>query len=316
MTSTAKGPFWMGTRWRLIGSVLLLGLMWRVGAGDVFRVVLGVDPLSLASGALLTMGVLFLRSWRWRILCGGFGIKFSVGDAIRLYLLGTFVSSIAPGRVGDFAKAYYLRERHPEAGLAVGIATVAYDRLLDLGQISALALGAIVVVPWVPEEIGPPVVFFGLTGFVISTAWRPVREGLMARPLNWALRRLPGEDDPLPSVPQTANVLAAQALTLASLIGLVGVSVVLSRGLSISIPAWRLAVLAALGALVSLIPVTTLGIGTRDSLYVSAAPFLGASSATMLGLSLLILSMYALKSIIGWVTWALSPVRDRQPPEL
>ena len=138
----------------------------------------------------------------------------------------------------------------------------------------------------------------------------------MARPLNWALRRLPGEDDPLPPAPQTANVLAAQALTLASLIGLVGMSVVLSRGLSLSIPAWRLAGLAALGALVSLIPVTTLGIGTRDSLYVSAASFLGASSTTMLGLSLLILSMYVLKSIIGWVTWALSPVRDRQPPEL
>lgn len=306
----------MATGWRLIGIVVLLALVWHVGAGDVFRVVLGVDPLSLASGALLTMGVLFLRSWRWRILCGGFDINLSVGDAIRLYLLGTFVSSIAPGRVGDFAKAYYLRERQPEAGLAVGIATVAYDRLLDLGQISALALGAIVVVPWVPEKIGPPLVLFGLTGFVISTVWRPVREGLMVRPLNWVLRRLPGEDGPPPPAPQTANVLGAQALTLASLIGLAGVSVVLSRGLSISTPAWRLAVLAAVGALVSLIPVTTLGIGTRDALYVSAASLLGTSPATMLGLSLLILSMYVLKSIMGWVTWALSPAGDRRPPEL
>ena len=306
----------MATGWRLIGIVVLLALIWHVGAGNVFRVVLGVDPLSLASGALLTMGVLFLRSWRWRILCGGFDINLSVGDAIRLYLLGTFVSSIAPGRAGDFAKAYYLRERQPEAGLAVGIATVAYDRLLDLGQISALALGAIVVVPWVPEKIGPPLVFFGLTGFVISTVWRPVREGLMARPLNWVLRRLPGDDDPPPPAPQTANVLGAQALTLASLIGLAGVNVVLSRGLSISTPVWRLAVLAAVGALVSLIPVTTLGIGTRDALYVSAASLLGTSPATMLGLSLLILSMYVLKSIMGWVTWALSPARDRRPPEL
>ncbi|MEE2648609.1 MAG: hypothetical protein VX389_01345, partial [Acidobacteriota bacterium] len=79
---------------------------------------------------------------------------------------------------------------------------------------------------------------------------------------------------------------------------------------------WRLAVLAAVGALVSLIPVTTLGIGTRDALYVSAASLLGTSPATMLGLSLLILSMYVLKSIMGWVTWALSPARDRRPPEL
>lgn len=314
MTSFAKGPFWLATGWRLIGVVLLVAILWRVGTAQLARVLRDVDPLSLVIGALLTTGVLLLRSLRWRILCGSLGIHLSVGEAVRLYLLGTFFASITPGRVGDLVKAYYVRDRRPEAGLAAGIATVVYDRLLDLGQVGILGLGAIVVLPWVPASVGPPLVLLALTGFIIGTAWRPTREGLIARPLNWALRRLPGADGSSPPSPSAANVLAAQALTSASLIGFAGVTVVLARGLSINTPVWSLAVLSALGALVGLLPITILGIGTRDALYVAAAPFLGASREAMLGLSLLLLAMYVLNSITGWTAWFLSPPRDRRPP--
>ena len=314
MRSSGKAPFWMAAGWRLIGVVLLVVILWRVGAGQLSRVLLDVDPLALVIGALLTTSVLLLRALRWRILCGGLDIHLSVREAVRLYLLGTFVASITPGRIGDLVKAYYVRDRRPEAGLAAGIATVVYDRLLDLGQIGILALGAIVVLPWVPARVGPPLVLLGLTAFVIGSAWRPTREGLIARPLNWALRRLPGADGSAPPPPSAANVLAAQALTSASLIGFVGVSVVLARGLSINAPVWSLAVLSALGALVGLLPITVLGIGTRDALYVAAAPFLGVSREAMLGLSLLLLAMYVLNSITGWTAWFLSPPRDRRPP--
>ena len=47
--------------------------------------------------------------------------------------------------------------------VAAGIATVVYDRVLDLGQISALALGASVVLPWVPANAGPPLVLLPAT---------------------------------------------------------------------------------------------------------------------------------------------------------
>ena len=314
MTSKAKGPFWMAAGWRLIGVAMLIGILWRVGAVELLRVLLAVDPLALVAGALLATGVLLLRAWRWRILCSGLDIHLQPGEAVRLYLLGTFVASITPGRVGDLIKAYYVRDRRAEAGLAAGIATVVYDRLMDLGQIVALALGAIVLLPWVPANVGPPVVLLGITGFVIGTVWRPTREGLMARPLNWALRRLPGADGLAPPAPPAGSVLAAQALTSVSLLGFAGVSIVLARGLSISTPAWSLAVLSALGALVGLAPITVLGIGTRDALYVAAAPLLGTSREAMLGLSILLLAMYVLNSVTGWTAWFLSPPRDRRPP--
>ncbi len=304
----------MAFGWRLIGIVLLLVVLWRVGAPELFGVLIHVNPLALIGGAVLATAVLILRSLRWRILCEGLDIHLPVSEGIRLYLLATFAASITPGRIGDLAKAYYVRDRLAQGGLAAGIATVVYDRVLDLGQIGALALGALVVLPWVPAEAGPPLVLLALLGFVAGTVWRPTREGLLARPLNWALRRLPGADGASPPAPPAGHVLVAQALTTASLIGVAGASVVLARGLSIAAPAWSLAVLAALGAVVSLMPITVLGIGTRDALYVVAAPFLGATAESMLALSLLLLSMYVLNSITGCAAWFLSPPRDRRPP--
>jgi hypothetical protein len=316
VSRAAKGPFWLAFGWRLIGVVLLFVVLWRVGVGALIGVLISVDPLTFVAGALLATLVLLLRSLRWRILCGGLDIHLPVGEAVRLYLLATFVASITPGRIGDLVKAYYVRDRRAEGGLAAGIATVVYDRFLDLGQICALALGAVVIVPHVPPLAGPLLAALGLTGFVIGTVWRPTREGLLARPLYWALRRLPGAGDVALPAPPAGNVLAAQALTAASIVGFAGVSVVLARGLSINASAWSLAVLAALGALVGLAPITVLGIGTREALYVAAAPFLGETREAMLGLSLLLLAMYVLNSVTGWAAWFLSPPRDRQPPRL
>lgn len=316
MSRVAKGPFWLAFGWRLIGVVLLMVVLWRVGARALLEVLVNVNPLAFMAGALLATLVLLLRSLRWRILCGGLDIDLPVGEAIRLYLLATFVASITPGRIGDLVKAYYVRDRRAEGGLAAGIATVVYDRFLDLGQICALALGAVVIVPHVPPVAGPLLAGLGLIGFTIGTVWRPTREGLLARPLYWALRRLPGAGDVTLPAPPAGNMLAAQALTVASVVGFAGASVVLARGLSINASAWSLAVLAALGALVGLAPITVLGIGTREALYVAAAPFLGQTQETMLGLSLLLLTMYILNSVTGWVAWFLSPPRDRQPPRL
>ncbi|HEX9698068.1 MAG TPA: lysylphosphatidylglycerol synthase transmembrane domain-containing protein [Acidobacteriota bacterium] len=314
MSTPAKRPFWMATGWRLIGVGLLLVVLWRVGAADLAAALWNVDPLPVVLAALLATAVLLLRSLRWRLLCAGLGIPLPIGEAVRLYLLATFVAAITPGRVGDLVKAYYIRDRRAEAGLAAGIASVVYDRFLDLGQVCALALGAVVILPGVPPWAGPALVALGLAGFVAGTVWRPTREGLLARPLNWALRRLPGADGVSPPAPPAAHVLLAQVLTAASVAGFAGASVLLARGLSIDASAWSLAVLSALGALVGLMPITVLGIGTRDALYVAAAPFLGASSEAMLALSLLLLAMYVLNSVTGWAAWFLSPPRDRQPP--
>jgi len=207
-----------------------------------------------------------------------------------------------------------VRDRRPEGGLTSGIATVVYDRLLDLGQIGALALGAVTVLPWFDEAWGPVLVVIALVVFLLATAWGPTRRSLLAAPLGWALKRFPGSDGVAPGALPAAPMIGAQILSMAALACFAGETIVLARGLGIDSPSlWQLAVLAAVGALMGLLPITIFGVGTRDALFVAAAPVLGTRPEAMLTLSLLWLPLYALNGVLGWAAWLMSPPRDRQP---
>lgn len=314
MTSK-RAPLWSAWGWRLIG-VLLLGLiLWRVGFREVLLVLLRMDPLALVAATTLGVAMLLVRAVRWRLLCRGLGLEVGPREALRVYLVGTFAAAATPGRVGDIVKAYYVRQRRPEGGLASGIASVVYDRLLDLGQICALGLGAVAALPMVPAVWGPRLTAAALVALAASSAWRPVREELVARPMSWALQRLPGGDGVAPPPLAVGSALAAQLLTLLAITLFAGEVVLLARGVGIGgAGAWELVVLAALGTLVGLLPITVFGIGTRDALFIAAAPVLGETAEALLGLSLLLLSMAALHGLLGGLAWLLSPPSARRPP--
>ena len=320
MTSRSnRPPFWNAYGWRLIGFALFGVILWWVGIRGVARVFFQAQPaalaLALAVATILAATLVLLRALRWRVLCGGLSIPLPFAEAVRFCLVGAFVGAATPGHFGDLVRAYYVRERRPSGGWAAGIASVVYDRLLDLGQITALALGAVVVLPGIGPQWGPAFVAVGLAAFVWTTVWGPTRQGLLAAPLGWALRRLPGGDGVAPQALPVGKIIAAQALTLAALACFVGEIVVLARGLGITQPSWwSLGVLAALGTLVGLLPITISGIGTRDAVYVAAAPLLGVTREALLSLSLLLLALYGLIGVLGWAAWASSAPGDRKPP--
>ena len=314
-TEKQSPPFWNSWGWRLIGVVILGLILWQVGVGEIGSVLLQVSLPALAVAGALAVAALLLRALRWWLLCRGLQINLTLVEALRIYLVGAFVGTATPGRVGDIVKAYYVRDRRPEGGLTSGIATVVYDRLLDLGQIGALALGAVTVLPWVDDTWGPVLVVVALAVFVLATSWGPTRRGLLAAPLGWALKRFPGSDGVAPEALPAAPMIGAQILSMAALACFAGETIVLARGLGIDGPSsWQLAVLAAGGALMGLLPITIFGVGTRDALFVAAAPVLGTRPEAMLTLSLLWLPLYALNGVLGWAAWLLSPPRERQPP--
>lgn len=309
-------PFWSSWGWRLIGLVILGVILYQVGIGGIKDTLLQVRIPALVVAALLATAVLLLRSLRWWLICRGLEIDLTLAEAVRIYLVGAFVGAATPGRIGDLVKAYYVRNRRSAGGLATGIATVVYDRLLDVGQLGALALGAVVVVPGVDRRLGPALVAAALIGFALAASWKPTRHGLLATPLGWALRRLPGGDGVAPPAVPAGEMIGAQALSIVALACFAGETVALARGLGIDGPSWwQLSVLAAVGALMGLLPITIFGVGTRDALFVAAAPVLGSTPEAMVSLSLLWLPLYALNGVLGGLAWLVSPPGDRQPPE-
>lgn len=108
----------------------LLGLMWR--ANPLFMC------LSLLSAALLIV----LKAVKWNVLIRTFGVSYPLSKSVQAWLVGFFIGTITPGRIGDLSRAVYLGGRL-KPGTA--LTTVVVDRIIDITVLFAFAIGGTAV---------------------------------------------------------------------------------------------------------------------------------------------------------------------------
>ncbi len=80
---------------------------------------------------------MFLKTLRWRAFLHGQGVRLPLGPAFGIYMNGTFLGLISPGRVGEVYRAWVL-VRNKSASLGLGLASVFVDRMADLIALSIL----------------------------------------------------------------------------------------------------------------------------------------------------------------------------------
>ena len=257
--------------------------------------------------------MLLLRGMRWWVLCRDLQLRVGLLEALRLYVVSSFFAAATPARLGDLVKAFCVRSRRSRDGLAAAVTSVVCDRLLDLGPVLIVGLGAMELLPgW--RHGGFIASSLAAVVFLVCTSWSPLARRLVATPLGLVLRRFGARsavDLPFPSSPA---ILGSHLLSAAAMAAFGAQTVVLARGLGIQgTSAWALVVLTALGAIAGSLPVSFLGIGTRDAVFAAAAESLHQSPQTMLGLSLLLLALYALNAAIGGLLWIVGPSIEGLP---
>lgn len=121
---------------------------------------MGID-MGLAARAIATINLWYLAVvlglvavdravmiLRWILLLRASGIAIATADAIRLFLVSSFVGSFLPAGVGgDAARAYGLARENTTGSEA--LASVAVDRLL--GVLSLVLMAVVGVLAWTPE---------------------------------------------------------------------------------------------------------------------------------------------------------------------
>lgn len=122
-----------------VGFGLLGYLMWRnwapapdgssPGLGEILAQPPRYGPLALAS--VICLAAILLTFLRWYVLVRAQALPFTVYNALRLGLIGFFLSTFLPGSVGgDIFKAAFLAREQERRTVAV--ATVIVDRVVGL----------------------------------------------------------------------------------------------------------------------------------------------------------------------------------------
>lgn len=108
---------------------LMIGMNWS-GLQKLFSQPPRLAPFGIA--AAIFVGCTVIQYVRWYLLVRALHLPFTLRNAFRLGLVGTFYNTFLPGSIGgDFVKAFFIAQGHPDRR-AAAVATVFADRLFGL----------------------------------------------------------------------------------------------------------------------------------------------------------------------------------------
>lgn len=311
------------TRWLApIGIALFAWIVWSAGPDKLLQTMLTVNTTFLAVAMLLIPVGVLLKSLKWRAVLSQLGQKVALAEACRIWLIGLFAATLTPGRLGDFIKALYARER----GLTTGNATAAVfiERLTDLVALFSLAaLGLLMTVFQFGSgfTVTLSLVAFIAGGFVllwmithkkfVATIAKPFYKHIIPERHKEKLRT--SFDDMYCSI---TNLLKLRKTLLKiflltycawTITFLSGWLITISLGLSV--PLQFIVAFTPIAVVIELIPVTIAGFGTREATLIFLFGLLGVSSGSVIAYSLLGVMLSLITAAVGGIFWLRHPVK-------
>src|SRR3989338_2208404 len=120
----------------IIGIVLFLYIISRVNINKVIEGFSKIDIFWLFVTFFIFGVGHIIKAIRWKILIDSYGIKYPLMESLKGWMAGYSLSLITPGKVGDFARAYYLKD---SLGTGKSLTTVIADRVIDVFVLFVMA---------------------------------------------------------------------------------------------------------------------------------------------------------------------------------
>ncbi|MCP8312764.1 MAG: flippase-like domain-containing protein, partial [archaeon] len=91
----------------LLGSILLIFMIWYVDIGKLYNAIVGSSPILLTYYLLLMLPFFLLRAWRWRMLLIPVKRSVKFSSSFWITMIGFMVNTIIPIRLGgEFVRAF------------------------------------------------------------------------------------------------------------------------------------------------------------------------------------------------------------------
>ena len=293
---------------RLIGPFVLLTLLLQLDIKATARVLLEL-PLGLIILAyLLFIPSLLLRTLRWRVLMAPQGIRLGFWESVNIYALAIFVGTVTPGRLGEFIKTLYLRQKGNSFGSS--FFSVFLDRMYDVIFLSIFGSGALSAFFLVGEKAASIItwIIFGVSLGVVVLWFLAhgnrkeyiVKVIMAVIPPSQKVRIVASLQDFSMGFRRAKPTALGYAFLLTCLAWTANYSAIYLFGVAMGfdISFFAMAGIAAICALVTMLPISVMGLGTRDAALILMLGRYGISETTALAFSILILSMLLCNAVL------------------
>ena len=278
----------------LVGPLVFVVILASIDRAAVVDGLMRAELAPLLAGALLVLLAIPIRAWRWNGILARMGEVVSPREALRLYASGTFLGVATPARLGELYKAGPLVDRGMPLRRAV--ASVLVDRVFDVGIAAAAAL---LYAAAIARGGAAAAVVAGASalGLVMIARALPRIAGARARRFR-AL--LPGPrwsdlaSEGAAALVSRGSLLRAGVLTTAGAAAVWASNHLVVVRLGLPLGPLETAGISAVAGLATLLPVSVLGVGTRDAalLVLLARYGVGPGDAVALATLFLLLNVW------------------------
>jgi hypothetical protein len=296
-----------------VSLALLAYLLSTTDLAALTRRVRSGDPLLLAGALALYALTLAVATWRWRLLLRALGYQATMGHLSASYLVATFFNNFLPSNVGG--DVIRVRDSSRLTGsTTASLAVVAIDRILGLGALYVLAVGAYVfggrtvrgLAGALPALVALGVVF-GVMAYVYVTPGVARRLMAVSRldALPWIRERFEVAQGAVHVYREQVAVLwTAFAASVAIQALVVCYYYEVARSLRIALPLAACFLVVPLCTLVQTVPISFNGWGIRESVFILYFRQLGLSRDSALAFSLAGAGLIVIVSLSGAVVWS------------
>jgi hypothetical protein len=289
-------------------SLAILGVIyWKVDVRRLVDVFRAADPLWMAVSLAMVVPLTLLTAWRLQQLAPA-QARLGFAEANRLILAASVLNVVLPSKMGDIAKAYFMRDRGGLDG-PLALSLVVFEKTCDMLSLLVWCVFGLLVFPlegWLFDVL-TVVVAAGLAGGVLLLASRRfagaffrLAARIPAGRLRDKLARLEAAWEEMHDHfwGDTAQVARVAATSLVIWFFHLLQIWLFTWAVRADVPFLANLALAPLAILAGLLPLTFAGVGTRDVAIVALyRPFLSAPAAAAVGL--LCTSRYLLPAVGG-----------------
>jgi len=306
----------LNTLVKIAGTLLiLLFLFWKVqfnlqGFGETLRSVRTGYYLLSMLGVIFVLGI---KSYRWRLLIHNEGVNYSAARAFAAYMASDAIGIVTPGRIGEIARLYYVREE-TSISFHSAFKTLVSDRIFDFTMLGWLGLSGFL---FYFKTFGDyPGIYYVLGMLLMCILGYIIVITLLAWLLRFSsLNRLPLVRFVYESF---LAVISKRSLTMWGITFLAyfmyfGFSWLIMISLHLNPSYTDVAFIMSIMSLSTIIPLSIAGFGTREATLVLLFAYYGLASETAISFSLMHFTAFFLwGGLIGLVFWLLMPISLQQ----
>ena len=304
---------------RYLGILFLILILIKIDVKLLLKYLSNINPFLCLLVLVLNVPQFFIKSLRWNQLLKQQKIIYPAFDTFQIYISSIFIGFITPGRLGEFIKAVYLKS-NKGVSLSKGMSSVLIDRLFDLYLLIILGLIGI----WKFDILGKlsntslllliifisfPLLILNrqLTGKLISLIYKSfIKKKAQLRDKI---------EERFEDFYNGINQLITFKLIYSAFLTCLSYSVffiqcyLIAIAMGISINFITITLFMAISNLISFIPISISGLGTRDATLIYLFSLINLNAELAVSYAFLVfITFFVCGGLMGAVAWFLKPV--------